>query len=354
MSLVAWGVAFILALVAGWLAWRDFSGQAGAVAPAKLFAAAPPQALPPYVTGAEALQAAGGLPAYHPATPAASVARKAFLRTIIPTRSPGDPRFYTVQKGDSIFEIAKRFKLHPESVLWGNYSLLNDNPDLLSLDMQLLIPPVDGVLYQWQSSDSLEAVAGRFHTDPQAILNWPGNNLDLTDPRPAAGAWVMIPGGRREYRQWLIPTIPRGAAGVSPSVYGGGACTGSFNGALGTGKFVWPTGSHNLSGNDYWDGHLGIDIGVGEGQPVAAADGGVIVFAGWANGGYGNTVMIDHGNGYQTLYGHLSKVTVNCGQSISQGGTIGLAGSTGNSTGPHLHFEVRYQGGFINPWYVLP
>lgn len=350
-SIAAWGLVCAIIAVAAWLTWQYLSGPAAATVPLLRPA---DERLAGVVSGAEALESAGGLPAYPESPPVDSIARKVFLHTIIPTRSPHQPAQYTVQKGDSIFEIARKFKLQPESVLWGNYGLLEDNPDLLALDMQLMIPPVDGVLYQWQEGDTLADVAGRFRADPQAIVNWPGNNLDLVDPRPLTGAWVMIPGGRREYRQWLIPTIPRGAAGVSSSLYGGGACSGPFDGALGTGAFIWPTGSHSLSGNDYWDGHLGIDIGVGEGQPVAAADGGVVVFAGWANGGYGNMVMIDHGNGYQTLYAHLSKVTVNCGQSISQGSAIGQAGSTGNSTGPHLHFEVRYQGGFISPWFVLP
>ncbi|HNZ14172.1 MAG TPA: M23 family metallopeptidase, partial [Anaerolineaceae bacterium] len=87
---------------------------------------------------------------------------------------------------------------------------------------------------------------------------------------------------------------------------------------------------------------------------VRAADSGMVVYAGWIGGGYGNMVMVDHGNGYQTLYAHLSYVNVGCGQPVYQGNLLGGAGSTGNSTGPHLHFEVRYMGGFINPWYVLP
>jgi murein DD-endopeptidase MepM/ murein hydrolase activator NlpD len=153
----------------------------------------------------------------------------------------------------------------------------------------------------------------------------------------------------------VIPDIPRGRAGVAKSVYGAGACPGGYvGGAYGTGFFVWPTANHVLSGNDYWSGHLGIDIGAGIGDPVHAADSGVIVFAGWSTQGYGYMVMIDHGNGYQTLYAHLSSVGVTCGSDVYQGGYIGAAGSTGNSTGAHLHFEVRYLGGFINPWYVLP
>ena len=112
--------------------------------------------------------------------------------------------------------------------------------------------------------------------------------------------------------------------------------------------------NHTLSGNDYWSGHLAIDIGAGEGAAIYAADSGVVVFSGPAAGGYGNMIMIDHGNGYQTLYAHLSQVIAGCGRSVQQGQTIGIAGSTGKSTGPHLHFEVRYLGGFVSPWYVLP
>jgi murein DD-endopeptidase MepM/ murein hydrolase activator NlpD len=148
--------------------------------------------------------------------------------------------------------------------------------------------------------------------------------------------------------------IARGAAGVSSGVYGGGACPGGYDGLYGSGAFIWPTINHTISGNDYWSGHLAIDIGAALGEPISAADSGVVVFAGWATGGYGNTVAIDHGNGYSTLYAHLSSINVSCGRSVAQGQTIGYGGSTGNSTGPHLHFEIRYQGGFVNPWYVLP
>ncbi len=99
---------------------------------------------------------------------------------------------------------------------------------------------------------------------------------------------------------------------------------------------------------------MGIDIAAGMGAAIYASDTGVVVYAGPIGGGYGNMIMIDHGNGYQTLYGHLSQINVRCGANVYGGQLIGLAGSTGNSTGPHLHFEVRYLGGFVNPWKVLP
>ena len=283
-----------------------------------------------------------------------SVSRKADLFTIIPTRSRKEVITYTVSTGDAVFAISRGFGIDPESILWANYDLLNDNPDMVTAGMELRIPPVNGVLYEWQEGDTLSSVADRFDADVEEILRWSGNQLDLTNPEFEVGKLVMIPGGHREFRQWLVPTIPRGAAGVSRALYGSGVCPGGYEGAYGSGAFIWPASNHTLSGNDYWSGHLAIDIAAGEGAAIYAADNGVVVFSGPATGGYGNMIMIDHGNGYQTLYAHLSQVSVGCGRSVQQGQTIGIAGSTGKSTGPHLHFEVRYLGGFVNPWFVLP
>ena len=126
-------------------------------------------------------------------------------------------------------------------------------------------------------------------------------------------------------------------------------------GLTGRADLIWPSGTHTVSGNEYWSGHLGIDITAGEGADVWAADSGVVTMAqsGW-NYGYGNVVMIDHGNGYATLYGHLSRIAVSQCDLVGAGQSIGAAGNTGNSFGAHLHFEVRLNGGFVNPWYVLP
>jgi murein DD-endopeptidase MepM/ murein hydrolase activator NlpD len=348
ISIIAWMAALGLVVVAVYLAWqRQVSRMA--VAGSQVALAQPVQAQP------EPVKEGVPLPTLQPAlTNTLAIPRYLTIHTIIPNR-PGDKvKDYTVEQGDSVFEIAQKFNLKPETVLWANYDQLNDNPDMISLGMVLKIPPVDGVLYTWQANDTLEGVAAKFDAKPQEILNWPGNNLDLTNPNIQAGAQVMVPGGHREFRQWIIPTIPRGQAGVSRNLYGAGTCSGGYEGAFGTGSFIWPADNHYLSGNDYWSGHLGIDIAAGEGAPVYAADSGVVVFSGWALGGYGNMVMIDHGNGYQTLYGHMSSVVATCGRSVTKGVIIGYAGSTGNATGPHLHFEVRYQGGFVNPWYVLP
>jgi murein DD-endopeptidase MepM/ murein hydrolase activator NlpD len=119
---------------------------------------------------------------------------------------------------------------------------------------------------------------------------------------------------------------------------------------------VFPTARHYLSGFDYSTktNHLGIDLAAELGDPIYAADGGVVVYAGANSYGYGNMIMIDHGTGFQSLYAHLSAIFVNCGDNVSQGQTIGAAGATGHASGPHLHFEVRTMTAVINPWNVLP
>ena len=283
-----------------------------------------------------------------------SIRRAALMNTEIPARKNIKPLKHQVEFNDSVFGIAARYNLEPETILWSNYDVLQDNPHTLQPGMELVIPPLDGIIYEWQEGDEVETVATKFKTDPELIINWIGNDLDLVNPEFKPGSLVMIPGGQRKFQQWIIPTIARGTAGVSAGVYGGGACSGPFEGLYGSGGFIWPTLGHTLSGNDYWSGHLAIDIGLVVGESVSAADSGVVVFSGWSTGGYGNVIIIDHGNGYQTLYAHLNAVTSSCGQSVVQGQTIGSGGSTGNSSGAHLHFEVRYQGGFVNPWFVLP
>lgn len=343
-----WMLALSLVLLAAYLGWRVKTTQAAA----PVLASSSPTQSPLLLSASGSDDTA--LPIYDQGASDEGITRRTALHTNIPTRSRTKVIEYTVTTGDSVFGIAKSFNLHPETILWANYDQLNDSPDMLNPGMTLNVPPVDGVYYQWQGGDSFDSVAAKFDADVQDILSWEGNNFDLTNPQVEPENWVMIPDGHREFRQWLVPTIARSNSGVSKSVLGAGACEGDYSGAYGSGAFAWPTASHTLSGNDFWSGHLGIDIAGSLGDGVFASDGGVIVFAGWANGGYGYMVMIDHGTGYQTLYAHLSVVNVTCGQSVYTGSYIGAVGSTGNSTGAHLHFEVRYLGGFISPWYVLP
>ena len=347
VSAFAWIVALVSVAAAAYM-WQTRPAAAAQVAAVPT----PLPTLTPRPTDAAPLDVE--LPSLEQALEAGAVRRFAESHTEIPDRPRSATIVYKVSTGDAIFSIADQFDVKPETILWANYDLLNDNPDFLEVGMELNIPPVDGVYYQWKEGDTLESVAGEFEAEVDDIIEFTGNGFDLSDPEVDLGQWVMIPGGEREFRQWLIPTINRGNAGVSSLALGPGACTGSYTGAFGSGAFRWPTGNHTLSGNDFWSGHLAIDIGEVEGNPIYAADAGVVVFTGWANGGYGYTVVVDHGNGYQTLYAHMSAVYLSCGASVGAGSVLGGAGSTGNSTGTHLHFEVRLNGGFINPWFVLP
>lgn len=339
-NIISWLVTLIVAagLIFGALAWRSSRSTLQALAPLPTSA---PEQDPVDVE----LPALGGPDAF------ASIERDIQIKTNIPADKPRyELAEYRVTRGDSIFAISESFKLKPETVLWANYDVLQDDPHSLKPGQVLKIPPTDGIYYQWKENDTLDSVASELQATVDDILNFPGNDIDLADPKIESGSWVMVPGGEREFVQWLVPTVATGASGTSSTSQS--ACPG---GAVGGGGFVWPADSRSLSGNDYWSGHLGIDIAAGEGAPVYAADSGVITMAqGGYNYGYGNVIQIDHGNGYSTVYAHLSVIGVGACQSVSAGQWIGSAGNTGNSQGAHLHFEVRQGGGFINPWFVLP
>jgi len=344
LTIASWSFTGLIVVIALGVVFWKLSGQAPA-SPAPV-----PDVNTP--TKAPSISSLEVLPALNAAKQSIdSIRRKLTLKTNIPEDRPRyDTVQHTVARGDSIFAIARDFNIKPETVLWANYETLNDSPDSLRIGQVLNVPPVDGVFYQWQEGDTLEGIAADFEASADDILTWPGNNFDLSNPVVEIGQYVLIPGGEREFQQWIIPTIARGSSGTAG--VGSKSCGG---GAVGGGGFIWPAGNHFLSGNDYWSGHLGIDIAGAEGSPVYAADTGVVTMAsgGW-NGGYGNVVMIDHGNGYATVYAHLNSINVSACQSVGTGQTIGSIGNTGNSFGAHLHFEVREGGGFINPWYVLP
>lgn len=339
-NVISWFVTAILvvALIGGAMLWRQ--------------SRATPQALAPQPTASsEENQPEVDMPALGGPETFASIERDILLKTNAPADKPRyEPVEYRVVRGDSVFAISETYKLTPETILWANYDVLQDDPHSLQPGQVLTIPPTDGIYYQWKENDTLESVAAEFEAEVDNILNYPGNDIDLTDPKVDSGSWVMIPGGHREFVKWLVPTIASGASGTSSTNQS--TCPG---GAVGGGGFVWPANSHSLSGNDYWSGHLGIDIAAGAGEPVYAADSGVVTMAqGGYNYGYGNVVQIDHGNGYSTVYAHLSAYFVSVCGSVSAGQQIATAGNTGNSQGAHLHFEVRQNGGFINPWFVLP
>lgn len=341
VSILLWGVAAVMvALMVFFLVSRNSNNTSASVLSPTL-AATPGLSSPPDLPR----------PSFAPQLGAEMVSRQARLHTQIPADRPNySVATYTIEQGDSLFAIAKTYNIKPESILFSNYDVLYDNPDEISVGQTLRIPPVDGIYYQWQDGDTLDEVAARYGTSTVAILSFPGNKLDMTNPEVQKGQYLMIPGGKREFKSWVVATIWAPSSGATRTI--SGQCEVS-SWVLGSGSFIWPTTDRYLSGNDYWSGHLGIDIAASVGNPVYAADSGVVVYAGWNSHGYGNMVMIDHGNGFHTVYAHLSSVRVSCGSGVSRGRVIGSAGSTGNSTGPHLHFEIRYFGSFVNPWSYL-
>ncbi len=286
--------------------------------------------------------------------------RQVSLYTSIPTRPRVDVITYTVVAGDSVFGIAEQFSLKPETIMWANTSILRDNPHHLQVGQILNILPVNGTYHKWSAGEDLQKVAEFYGVEANDVLEWIGNPFDIftTDihnPDIPPGIMLIIPGGTREMVDYGPPRIPRDNPAIART-YGPGHCGVLMDGIVGDGIFIWPTANHWLSGYDYSPeiNHYGIDIGGQRGDSIWAVDDGVIVYSGWSNSGYGNLIVIDHGNDWQSLYAHLDTIFVSCGESVYQGATIGTMGTTGNSSGPHLHFELLFGTVKVNPWNFLP
>ena len=244
---------------------------------------------------------------------------------------------YSVRSGDTVLGIAARFNLQPETIQWANPEL-EANPDMLRIGDRLVILPTDGVLHVIQPGETLSSIGAKYKVSTDAIVGFSLNHLTDSSTPISVGQPLVIPGGNKPYiaKQILAYSGPLPA-----------------DASLGSGSFAWPT-SGGIS-QPYWNGHRAIDISAWVGTAVTAADSGYVIAAGsgW-NNGYGTMVLIDHGGGYTTLYGHLNSIFVRQGESVAKGAQIGTVGNTGNSTGPHLHFEVRYQGVGRNPFNFLP
>jgi len=336
-NIISWVVTLVLVagMILGAFKWKEATSTEPSFEPIPTAApdTNPPQVSMPALVG--------------PGTIFASIEREIQIKTNIPADKPRyEPEEYRVVRGDSVFAIADEFKLKPETVYWANYEEFDGSPANIQPGQELVIPPTDGVYYKWEDGDTVESVAEKFEVEPEDIIYWPGNSLDLTNPIVEAGTYVMVPGAVENDQPLFIQVVTRESTG------GGSGCDGGYQSR---GFFSWPAGARYLSGYDFGqDGHNGIDISAPEGTTVWAADNGVVTMAqgGW-NYGYGNVVQIDHGNGFVTIYAHLSSISVGQCQSISAGAPIGAAGNTGNSQGAHLHFEIRQGGSPINPWLLL-
>ncbi|MBW7885475.1 MAG: M23 family metallopeptidase [Caldilineaceae bacterium] len=246
-----------------------------------------------------------------------------------------DIMYYQVKAGDTVLAIAAKYGLQPETLMWSNANI-EQNPDRLSIGDELRILPIDGVLHVVKPGDTLSSLANKYDAAMQAIVDYAGNGLASINDTLPVGKEIVIPGGAKPFAAPVVG-LPGAYSVERPS-----------DALAGSGNFSWPGAGYISQG--YWGGHPAVDIAGWLGSPVAAADSGYVVLAGggW-NSGYGNYVIIDHGNGYTTLYAHLNSIFVSAGETVSKGQQVGTMGNTGNSTGPHLHFEIRYSGVPYNP-----
>lgn len=251
---------------------------------------------------------------------------------------------YVVGRGDTPNGIAEKFGLNPETLLGGN-PFLSEESTALQTGTELIILPVDGVLHDVSQGETLEGLAQQYGVPIEDIIAYEPNNLEFPY-RLEADTQILVPGAVRELFVWNPPQLA--AVSSRPSSVGRGVQPA----IQGTGTFIWPIISRYMTQN-YWYGHRAIDIALPEGSAVAASDTGTVTFAGWNVYGYGNLIVVNHGNGYETFYAHLSGINVVPGQVVYQGNVIGATGNSGRSSGPHIHFEVRLNGNQDNPcWYV--
>ncbi|MCL1836647.1 MAG: M23 family metallopeptidase [Treponema sp.] len=231
---------------------------------------------------------------------------------------------YAIQKGDIIGELAENFGLNQDTLI----SINNiKNTRLIQIGQVLRVPNQDGIMYTVKRGDTLDSIAEKHSSDPEAIRL----ANELFSNAAVSGKAIFIPGARLD---WVERQEINGDLFIWPA---SGYITSSY------GYRRWPFGGSNVR-----QFHSGIDIGAPMGAPVRAAMSGRVSAVGWDNA-LGNYVAISHHSGYRTMYGHLSAVRVKSGAYVGTGERIGDVGSTGMSTGPHLHFTVYKNGVTVNP-----
>lgn len=242
----------------------------------------------------------------------------------------GQISIYVVREGDSISQIAKMFNVSVNTIIWSNDI---SRGDTIKPGQTLIILPISGVKYEIKKGDTLKSIAKKFSSDTEEIMQY---NDIYQDSQLAVGTTIIIPNGE------IAPAQPQ-----KTSSKGTGTLRG-VNGPSYAGYYIKPlNGGYKSQG---LHGYNGVDLADTCGTPVFASANGDVIRSksdNRYNGGYGNNVIISHGNGTQTLYAHLLSVVVSTGWHVAQGQLIGYVGSTGKSTGCHLHFEIR---GARNPF----
>lgn len=245
---------------------------------------------------------------------------------------------YEVKEGDTLSTIAEKFGISVDTIRWQNNLATRDS---IKIGQKLEILPVTGVSHKVVKGDTVYSIAKKYDIDPQGIVNYPFNTFRNDETfELSIGQTIIVPDG---VKPESIPWSP--VARVRQVTPDAGSVVAS-------GSFVWPTSGSISQGYSWY--HQAIDIANRASPAILAADAGKVVVAGWVdNYGYGNRVVIDHGNGTRTLYAHMSRIDVVVGQSVNRGDVLGIMGTTGRSTGIHLHFEVIRGGARLNPLSVL-
>jgi murein DD-endopeptidase MepM/ murein hydrolase activator NlpD len=250
--------------------------------------------------------------------------------------SSEEVRYYIVEGGDTISSIAQQFSISTETILWANNL---SEADYIKPGQKLTILPIDGVIHTIKSGETIKKIATKYKADSEKILAF---NRLASGEALNAGEELIIPGGSIEPA--VQPIQPSTSATRKFAIFNIPAPARVVPGA----RLQWPTISRRI--NQYYKyRHTGVDIDGDYSSPIYAADSGVVESVIYARYGYGFHIIINHGAGRETLYGHASKIFVRAGQSVKRGQTIGMVGSTGRSTGTHLHFEVMQNGGKRNP-----
>lgn len=242
---------------------------------------------------------------------------------------------YTVQSGDTVASIADKFGISQNTILWEN----NLSGATIKVGQNLKILPVTGVAHTVVSGDTVYSIAKKYDAEAQAIVDFPFNTFTNDETfELAVGEVVIVPDG----------VMPSGNGPLTPRAR---QMTPNAGTVTASGQFVWPTQGVITQYFSWY--HPAIDI-ANPAKPLdVAADSGTVIHAGWDTTGYGNMVLIDHHNGFKTLYAHLSVISVVVGQTVNRGDVIGKMGSTGNSTGSHTHFEIWQNGAKVNPLIYL-
>ena len=313
-------------------------------------------------------------PLFPTATPAPD---PAVVRQLTGLTADDTPRTYTVRPGDTLFSVALETGLDLDDVPCAIApDFTADQP--LVIGNVLAIPPANVVCHTVQAGETLASIAPLYGATAAQInlLAWnnlanapladtvlpPGTHLRVPLPLPEAWSSALFSGGKTQTASDFLPTMLSLPVNTSPftvfSDKGANKTRGSSkvgpvpaDWPYGSGHFTWPV--YGWLSQSYRYDHRAIDIAAVQGTPVTAADRGVVVRAGWNDQGYGNFVVVDHKIDYVTLYGHLDRILVHEGDVVGQGQVLGTVGSTGNSTGPHLHFELRDFGRLTNPLELL-